>query len=315
MSQPRYYSLSAFFKERFGGPVRKVTLDAGMTCPNRDGTLGRGGCIYCNEQGAGSGAASRGVPVHTQLHEGVRRMSGRGQDARVLAYFQAYSNTYAPIGRLESLWRDAIAVQEVVGLAIGTRPDCIDERILDLLAELSRTTMVWLELGLQSCHDRTLRAINRCHDFSAYDRAVRAARARGILVCTHLIMGLPGETTSDMLETVETVRETGVDGVKLHVLYVARGTALATLFERGGYRCLERDEYAGIVCDSLERLPADTVIQRLCADPHPEELLSPAWTLDKQGVLSRIAAILAERDTWQGRTLGTPMSAIGQSVV
>jgi radical SAM protein (TIGR01212 family) len=298
---PRYRDLNTYLRERFGCRVQKVSVDAGFTCPNRDGTVGTGGCAYCNTHGSGTGAAARGIPITRQLADGIAAMARRYHARKFIAYFQAYSNTHAPLERLRAAYAEALQVEGVVGLAVGTRPDCIDEPRLALLQELARDRMVWLELGLQSACDRTLERIGRGHDSACFLRAAAAAHAHGLPVCAHVILGLPGETAGEMHRTADVLAAAGVDGVKLHQLYVVRGTRMEELHRRGDLRCLGQDEYARLAVDVLERLPPRAVVQRLVGDPHPDELVAPAWSLDKPGTLRRIHAELERRDTAQGR--------------
>lgn len=304
--EPLYYDLNAYFRRRFGFRVHKISVDAGLSCPNRDGTLGRGGCIYCNARGSGTGAHARGESVTRQIERGRDFLARRYKAQGFLAYFQSFSNTYAPLAHLEALYREALAVPGVLGLAIGTRPDCVDGPVLDLLAELARTRLVWVEYGLQSAWDRTLEAIGRGHDAACFARAVTAARARGLPVCAHAILGLPGEGPEEMRGTADFLARLPVDGVKLHLLYVVRGTPLEALYASGAYRCLEQEAYAELACDVLERLPPEVVIQRLTGDPHPGELVAPAWSLRKQETLSRIRQTLERRGTRQGSRRSPP---------
>ena len=301
MNDKPYYDLNSFLRRHFGMRVQKITVDAGFTCPNRDGTLGTGGCIYCNARGSGTGACGRGVSIREQLEAGRAAMARRYKAKAFIAYFQAFSNTYAPVEILRQRYEEALAVPGVVGLAIGTRPDCVDERVLDLLGEYARRTMVWVEYGLQSAHDRTLAAIARGHDFGAFCRAVAATRNRGIYTCAHVILGLPGETAADMRATARAVAGLGIDGIKLHLLYVVKGTGMERLFRQGDYQCLAQSEYVERVCDVLERLPPQMVIQRLTGDPHPDELVAPDWSLRKRETLDQIHAALARRQTFQGK--------------
>jgi len=298
---PRWRSFGSALRQEFGCRVHKITLDAGFTCPNRDGSLGRDGCLYCNERGSGSGASRQGLSLAAQLEAGKVRVMRRTGAARFIAYFQAFTNTYAPVERLRALYGEALAVPGVVGLAIGTRPDCIDDEKLALLTELARRHLVWVEYGLQSASDATLVRIGRGHDFACFADAVDATRGRGIRICVHLILGLPGEGRAEMNATAEAVARMPIDGVKLHLLYVIRGTRLEKMLQAGAYRPLEQAQYAGLVCDTLERLPPHIVIQRLTGDPHPAELIAPLWAMDKAGTLARIGAEMERRDSWQGK--------------
>jgi uncharacterized protein len=297
----RYYDLNTYLRERFGRRVHKLAVDAGLTCPNRDGRVGRGGCIYCNVQGSGTGAHAGGLSITQQLEKNKAAVAKRFKAGRFIAYFQSFSNTYAPVAQLKALYDEALAVEDVVGLAVGTRPDCIDDAILALLQGYAERHLVWLELGLQSAHDETLKRINRGHDAACFTRAVLAAAGRGIEICAHVILGLPGERREHMLTTADFLADLPVDGIKLHLMYVAAGTPLAQLYSSGKYRCLEQFEYVDLVCDVLERLPAQMVIQRLTGDPHRRELLAPEWALRKNETLDLIKRRLQDRATWQGR--------------
>jgi len=297
----RYNDLNTYLRSVFGCRVQKITIDAGLSCPNRDGSKAVGGCIYCNARGSGTGAWKRGVSIRDQVLEGKKALSRRYKARRFIAYFQSFSNTYAPVEKLRQLYDEALSVEDVVGLSIGTRPDCINEPILELLQDYARRYLVWIEYGLQSAHDRTLRLINRGHDVQCFMNSVRATAGRGIKICTHVILGLPGETRADMMHTARTIAAEPIDGIKLHLLYVVRGTALEDLYRQGKYRCLSRNQYVGLVCDFIERLPAGLVIQRLTGDPHPDELVAPRWSLEKTQVLAQINATLEKRNSWQGK--------------
>jgi len=303
----RYRDLNSYLRGIFGCRVQKIPIDAGLSCPNRDGTVATGGCIYCNRRGSGTGAFSRGLSVTRQLEEGKAALSRRYGAKKFIAYFQSYSNTYAPVERLRRLYDEALSVEGVVGLSIGTRPDCVDDAVLDLLEEYARQGLVWVEYGLQSASDETLARINRGHDAACFRQAVARTRHRGILICAHVILGLPGENRDHMLRTADTLAHTGVDGVKLHNLYVIKVTRLEDLYLRGRYRCLEQREYVELVCDFLEHLPPEVVIQRLTGDPHPRELVAPAWSRRKRETLNLIHKTLEERDSWQGKALNRPM--------
>lgn len=292
-----YYDLNAFLRERFGCRVQKISVDAGLSCPNRDGTLSTGGCIYCNARGSGTGAHLRGMGIAEQLEKGKAFLSKRYKARKFLAYFQSYSNTYAPVETLERLYTEALGVPDVVGLSIGTRPDCVDESKLALLESLARDHLIWIEYGLQSARDETLARINRGHDFQCFERAVAATRGRGIHICAHVILGLPGETRNHMRRTADALAALKIDGVKLHLLYVVKGTPLETLYRDGDYQPLEQAEYVDLVCDFLERLPPETVIQRLTGDPHEEELVAPFWALDKQATVNMIHERLLARSS------------------
>lgn len=296
-----YRQLSGYLKDRFGERVQKITLDAGLTCPNRDGTVGWGGCLYCNARGSGTGAAARGESITAQIRAGISRLRQRYGARKFIAYFQSFSNTYGPLPKLRALYEEALAFPEVVGLSIGTRPDCLSSELLQLLASWRSRAVIWLELGLQSAHDRTLALINRGHDVACFVRGVEAAAAAGLEVVAHVILGLPGENREDMLATARFLGRLPVAGVKIHLLYVIHGTRMAELYQTGAYQPLTREEYVELVVDFLELLPPAMVIHRLTGDPHREELVAPTWCLDKAGVLADIRQAFKRRRTYQGR--------------
>ncbi len=300
MSSSPYHDLNTALRKRFGCRVQKISLDAGLTCPNRDGTIGWGGCIYCNTKGSGTGAAaSRSITA--QLEAGKTSLRRRYKAEKFIAYFQSFSNTYAPLETLKKLYEEALAVQDVVGLAIGTRPDCVDEGILELLASLNEHTFVSVEYGLQSIHDRTLERINRGHTAEAFAKAVRNTRKKGVDVCAHVILGLPWEGKGEMLETAEALAAMDIQAVKIHLLYVVRGTALHRLYDAGDYRCLDLERYAETVAEFLSLLPPDVIIHRLTGDPHPDELVAPLWALEKQANLQAIRETMGRKNLWQGK--------------
>jgi radical SAM protein (TIGR01212 family) len=298
----RYRDLNSYFQELFGQRVQKIPLDAGLTCPNRDGTLSDKGCIFCNGLGSGTGALIR---HHLSLEEQILNagpfLRTRYKAEKFIAYFQSFTNTYAPLPALKSLYDRALSQKNVVGLSVATRPDCVDRDRLALLAAYRETHLVWIEYGLQSAHDATLKRINRGHDVACFERAVLMARRFGLNVCAHVILGLPGESREMMLETARHLSRVPIQGIKIHLLYVIKGTPLATLYERGEYRCLEREEYTDLVVDFLELLPPDVVIQRLTGDPKAPELVAPMWATEKMENLRRIRERLERRKTWQGR--------------
>ena len=296
----RYNTFSEELKRTFGCKVQRLSVDAGFTCPNRDGTVGVGGCIFCGGKGSGSFGILHGTPVSEQLEHAKEVMVRKYKAARFIAYFQSYSNTYAPTGQLKTLFDEALAVPDVVGLIVGTRPDCLPEPTLDLLAGYARRTYFWLELGLQSPLDRTLASIGRGHDLASFTKAVKACRERGIRVCAHLILGLPGESREEMLSGADLLNAAGVAGVKIHLLHVMRGTRLAEMYQGGGISLLDRDGYVGLVCDFLERLDPAIVVQRLTGDGNRRDLIAPLWSLQKFEVLNCIDGELARRGTRQG---------------
>ncbi len=304
MQKKPYRDLNTYFRTLFGCRVHKVTVDAGLDCPNRDGTLSTGGCIYCNAKGSGTGAHGQGVSITRQIERSKDRIARRFKTNLLMAYFQSFTNTYASVERLKALYDEALAIENVVGLAIGTRPDCVDEAVLDLLETYAKNHLIWIEYGLQSAHDRTLSLINRGHDFTSFEKTVAVTRNRNINICAHVILGLPGESRQDMLETADAIAAMGMDGVKLHLLYVVRGTPMESLYRNGRYRCLEQREYAELVCSFIERLPETMIIQRLTGDPHPKELAAPAWSLQKRETMDLIHKIFRKKNTWQGKKFG-----------
>ncbi|MBW2589594.1 MAG: TIGR01212 family radical SAM protein [Deltaproteobacteria bacterium] len=297
----RYNDLNSYFRSIFGCRVQKITVDAGLYCPNRDGKISTGGCIYCNTRGSGTGAHAKGYSVTDQILAGKKALSKRYKAKKFIAYFQSFTNTYAPLDRLKSLYEEALSIEGVVGLSIGTRPDCVDESVLKLIESYAKAHLIWIEYGLQSIHDTSLALINRGHDFQCFKDAVDATLNRGIKICAHVILGLPEEKRRHMIETAETIGKMGIDGVKIHLLYVIKGTKLEKLYRQGSYKCLKQQQYVDLVCDFLERIPGDMIIQRLTGDPHPEELVAPQWSIKKAQTLSLIKETLEKRDSWQGK--------------
>lgn len=296
----RYNTFSDELKRVFKCKVQRISVDAGFSCPNRDGSLDIHGCIFCGGHGSGSYGIRRELDIAAQLEDGKEVMRRKYRALKFIAYFQAYSNTYATAARLRELFSDALAVPDVVGLIIATRPDCLPEDILDYLQELAGRTCLWLELGVQSIHDRSLKLINRCHDHACSVDAIERARNRGIRVCVHIILGLPGETREEMLAMAGELNRLGVDGVKLHLLHVMKGTVLAEMYGRGEVTVMGRDDYAGLVCDFLERLDPRILIHRLTGDGGHDNLVAPLWSLKKFEILNLIDAEMERRGTKQG---------------
>jgi uncharacterized protein len=289
---------------RHGRRVHKIALDAGFTCPNRDGTKGTGGCTFCNNVSFSPATGSR-LDVPAQIAKARLAIARRTRASRFIAYFQAYTNTYADIAELEALYRTALAEPDVVGISVGTRPDCVPDAVLDLLDTLrGEGQEVWLELGLQSAFDETLARVNRGHTLAEYRDTTVAARTRGIPLCTHLIVGLPGEDESHYHATLDTVLDIGVDGLKLHPLHVVKHTLLAYQWRRGGYQPLLLQDYLRIAADLIERTPADVVFHRVTATAATDILLAPAWCSQKWNVLNGIEHELRLRDTRQGCRAG-----------
>jgi len=288
---------------RHGERVHKVAINAGFTCPNRDGSKGRGGCTFCNNSSF-SPNARRAPDVHEQIATGRAILRKRTGARRFIAYFQAYTNTYADVAELDRLYRDALEEPDVIGLAIGTRPDCVPPPVLDLLTRYQdEGHEVWLELGLQSAFDETLQRVNRGHGFAEYIDATRAARTRGLRVCTHLIVGLPGEDPEHSKITLERVLELGTDGLKLHPLHVVKGTALANSWRRGEYQPWAFQDYIDTAADLIELTPPEVIYHRLTGTASPDILLAPDWCRHKWQVIDAIANTLLARGTHQGSAL------------
>lgn len=299
-NEKNYYDLKSFWQNRFGCRVYKLQIDAGFTCPNRDGTLSTGGCIYCDGRGSRLRQAGPLPSVAEQIRMGKAHYRQHRAAAKFVAYFQTFTNTYGPCEKLKALYDEALAEEDVIGLSVGTRPDCISDEVLQLLAGYAAERHVWLEFGLQSAREETLRFLNRGHGLTAFTDAVRRAAGGGINICVHIIVGLPGETHADMLKTAELLASLPVQGIKIHALLALEGTALGKLYEEGKIAMMDRDEYVATVCDILEVLPPEMVIQRLTADGYRDIFLGPAWAAKKMEVLNAIDAELMRRGAWQG---------------
>jgi len=293
---------------RYGEKVHKIALDAGFTCPNRDGTKGTGGCTFCNNISFSQAAGSR-LSVAEQIEQAKQAISQGTRANLFIAYFQAYTNTYADIAQLESLYREALRQPGMIGLAIGTRPDCVSMEVLDLLEGFRREGLeIWLELGLQSAFDETLERVNRGHTLAEYRHTAKAVRERGIPLCTHLIVGLPGENEEHAHASLDTVLDIGVDGLKLHPLHVVKHTLLAHQWRRGLYQPLSRTDYVRIVADLIERTPQHIVFHRVTGTAAKDILLAPAWCSEKWSVLNGIEQELRRRGTHQGSRDGEPFT-------
>ncbi len=296
-----YHTLNFFYRKKFGARVWKLSLDAGCGCPNRDGTLATLGCVFCDPRSFSVSRRSGGArSIAEQIDHGIGRLQKRYSAERFVAYFQPGTNTYGPLDRLRAAYREAAAHPAVVGLAIGTRPDCVGESVMDLLAEMAQTTWVVVEYGLQTIHDRTLDRLNRGHHYDAFLDAHRRTRARGIDVGVHVILGLPGESRDDMRATARELAQLEIHSVKLHNLYAVRNTRLADQVAAGQVRLPEFAEYVEYVVDFLERLPEDVVIDRLCGDAPPEYLVGPSWCLNKAALRRAVEAEFQRRGTRQG---------------
>jgi len=301
MNAKRYRLFSEHLKQRFGGRVHKISVDAGFGCPNRSGGRIGSGCLFCDPGGSGAVGIERGLSVSAQLEAGKEVMVRKYKAAHFMAYFQPFSNTFAPAEKLRAVYREALDVPGVVGLAVGTRPDCLADDALQVLAEIDRQSYLWLELGLQSRHDRTLDFLRRGHDYATFLEAFRRTREAGLRVCVHVILGLPGEDREAMLATADEMARLKVDGIKLHLLHILDGTPLGELYRRGGIKVLDQQAYVETVADVLERLHPETLIHRLTGDGPRTALLAPLWSLNKWEVLNAIDAEMDRRGSAQGQ--------------
>ena len=281
-----YYSLNQYLKDTFGGKVYKIAIDGGFTCPNRDGTLDTRGCIFCSGKGSGDFAEDRAESITCQLEKGKQRVATKIKKGKYIAYFQAFTNTYAPVEELRSKYLEAVSYPDVVAISIATRPDCLSDDVIELLQEIQTIKPVWVELGLQTIHDKTARYIRRGYDLPVYVEAVRKLKSIGVEVIVHVILGLPGESHDDMLDTVRYVADSGVDGVKLQLLHVIKGTDLEKEYRNGRFQVLEMEEYADLVAECIAILPENMVIHRMTGDGDKKTLVAPLWSGDKKRVLN-----------------------------
>ncbi|RLG12081.1 TIGR01212 family radical SAM protein [Candidatus Pacearchaeota archaeon] len=296
-----YYSLSEFLKSKFGEKVKKIPIDAGLTCPTRDGTKGFGGCIYCDPKGSGTGLFKKGLSVEQQVELFLEKFRKR-KFKKFIAYFQSFCNTYAPIEVLDKLYSVVYKDPSIVGLAIGTRPDCIDEDVIKLLKKYqSQGYFLWIELGLQSIHNKTLELINRGHTFEDFLKAYYMLKENDIPVVVHIIFGLPEENKEMMLATVKKLAELKIDGIKFHALYIVKGSKMEKLYKKGKYKPLELDFYVNLVAESLCYLPPTTVIHRLTSEARPEEIVAPLWVSKKHEVVNLIRKTMEEKGFYQGK--------------
>lgn len=300
-----YHSLDFMLRERFGEKVYKVTLNGGMSCPNRDGTIGTGGCIFCSAGGSGDFAADAALSVTEQIDSQAAMLRSRRPIRKFIAYFQAYTNTYAPVPYLERLFEEAVSHPDIVGLSIGTRPDCLGPEVISLLSRLNRRKPVWIELGLQTVHEDTARFIRRGYPLSCFEEALKNLRSEHIEVIVHTILGLPGETDRQVLATMDYLNRQDIQGIKLQLLHVLRGTDLADDFEAGHFQVLSEDAYLDLVIRCLETLRPDTVIHRVTGDGPKELLIAPLWACRKREVLNRLHHLMKERHSFQGKLYQT----------
>lgn len=295
----RYHTLNHFLRRKFGDKIFKISLDAGFTCPNRDGKVSTGGCIFCSSRGSGDFAGTSGDLVE-QFHEVKAMMSKKWKSGRYIAYFQAYTNTYADVRILREKYYSILNLEDVVGIAIATRPDCLPGDVLDLLEEINSRTYLWVELGLQTIHETTAKLINRGYGLESYISAVKELKRRNIEVVTHQILGLPGEDKEKMLQTTDFIANTGTQGIKLHLLHLLEGTRLVDMYRQGQLQLMSMDDYVETIADCIERIPESMVIHRITGDGPRDTLIEPKWSLKKFEVINSIEHLLMDRDTWQG---------------
>lgn len=296
----RYHTWNYYLRQKFGEKIFKVSLNAGFTCPNVDGTLGYGGCIYCSREGSGDFAGNPNDNLRKQFDEIKAMMLKKWPNAKYIGYFQAFTNTYAPLEVLKERYETVLGFEDVIGLSISTRPDCLPDDVVDYLAELNERTNLWVELGLQTIHDETSDIINRGHTYQDFLDGFKKLKDRNIKTVVHIINGLPGEDKEMMMQTAKAVADMGADGIKIHLLHIIKDTPLRDFLNNGQIVPMEQDEYINLVCDQLEILPEEMVIHRLTGDGKRDELLAPLWSLKKWEVLNRIDDEMKRRGTFQG---------------
>ncbi|MBX7315480.1 TIGR01212 family radical SAM protein [Clostridium chauvoei] len=297
----RYHSLNYYLRNKFGEKVYKISLDGGFTCPNRDGRVAKGGCTFCSASGSGDYAGSRALSISKQFEDRKEMMEKKWKDGKYIAYFQAYTNTYALVDVLRQKYEDALKQKGVVALSIATRPDCIDDEIADLLGEINKKTYLWVELGLQTINDDTARNFNRGYDLKVFDESLKKLKDRNIEVVVHTIFGLPGESKEDMLKTVDYVAHSGVQGIKFHLLHLMEGTRMVKQYESGELKLMTQEDYIDTVCKAVTMIPEEMVVHRLTGDAPRELLIGPMWSLKKWEVLNTIDKALEDNDLWQGK--------------
>lgn len=299
--EKRYYTWNRYLRNEFGQKVYKVALDAGFDCPNRDGTVAFGGCIFCSAAGSGDFAGNKVDPIPVQFEKIKAKMQHKWKDGLTMAYFQAYTNTHAPLAVLKEKFEAALACEGVMGISIATRPDCLPDDVVEYLAELNERTYLWVELGLQTVHEKTANLINRAHDYATYVEGVEKLRRHNIRIVTHIINGLPLETYDMMLETAREVAKLDVQGIKIHLLHLLKGTPLVKQYEKGLLQFMTQEDYIQLVVDQLEVLPPHMVVQRITGDGPIDLMVGPMWSVNKWSVLNGIDAELERRNTWQSR--------------
>ena len=299
----RYHTWNYHLKKSFGEKVFKVSINAGFTCPNIDGTISHGGCTYCSKEGSGDFAGNPKDDLIDQFYKIREMMHKKWHNAKYIGYFQAFTNTYANLDVLKEKYETILELDDVIGLSISTRPDCLPDDVVEYLGELNKRTNLWVELGLQTIHDETSKIINRGHDYKEFLEGVEKLKSRNIKTVVHVINGLPGEDYNMMMETAKAVGEMGVDGIKIHLLHVINDTPMEKMLKNGSLRLMEKDEYINLVCDQLEILPKEMIIHRLTGDGKRDELVGPLWSLKKWEVLNQIDDTLKSRDSYQGKKL------------
>lgn len=305
----RYHTLNYYLRKKFGEKVFKISLDAGFTCPNRDGSISSGGCIFCSPRGSGDFTMAID-DISRQFDEAKKMMLRKWKKGKYIAYFQAYTNTYAPVEVLRERYYSVMDKENIVGIAIATRPDCLSSEIIELLKEINKKTGLWVELGLQSVNENTLKLIKCGYTLKSYMNSVDELKKAGIDVVTHCILGLPGENRKDMLRTVDFIANTGTQGIKLHLLHLMKDTPMVKLYENGELNLLKKDEYVDLVVDAVERLPQEMVIHRLTGDGPKSTLIGPKWSLNKWEVLNAIDCRFMDRNTWQGKNTANPLTTV-----
>ena len=296
----RYHTLNYHLREKYNQKIFKVMINAGFTCPNIDGKITYGGCTYCSKEGSGDFAGNPKDDLIKQFYEIREMMLKKWPKAKYIGYFQAYTNTYAPLEVLKEKYETILELEDVIGLSISTRPDCLPDDVVEYLGELNERTNLWVELGLQTIHDSTSKLINRGHDYQTFLEGVEKLKAKNIKVKVHIINGLPGEDYNMMMETAKAVGRLGVDGIKIHLLHVIKNTPMEKMLDNGMLKLMTQDEYINLVCDQLEALPEEMIVHRLTGDGKREDLVGPLWSLKKWEVLNQIDATLKERNTFQG---------------
>lgn len=297
----RYHNLDYELKKVFGEKTIKLSINGGFTCPNRDGTAGEKGCIFCSEKGSGEFAGDVDSSISRQIEDQINYLSKKWKTSSYIAYFQSYTNTYDTVQNLEKKYSEALSCKNIKGLAIATRPDCIDENIAKLLSELNKKTYLWIELGLQTIHNSTAKDIRRGYSLDVFDEALNLLNKYNIKTVVHLILGLPGESKTQILESIRYIADKKIWGVKLHLLHILKNTDLEKLYQKTNFKILSQEEYVNLVCDCIELLPDDIVIHRITGDGKRSELVSPSWSLNKKQVLNDIDYELLRRNTYQGK--------------